>query len=165
MAAVVDVAERRASCIEDLTSNMTPTAAILARTCSQALRDRPAIALSFDPAALRHMREELPSLPLGLLTWLRFPIGQAVAAAAHLDVQVLAVHAGSLWRNAVNGHNDVPSVQRVVDLVHDADRELAVWCPSERRVKALAAAGVDALVVDNVSRHARAVAQVRARDC
>ena len=138
------------------------TAAMLARTCAQALRDRAAVALSFDPAALRHMREELPSLPLGLLTWLHFPIGQAVAAAAHLDVQVLAVHAGSLWRNAVNGRNDVPSVQRIVDLVHEADRELAVWCPSERRAKVLAAAGADALVVDNVPRHARAVAQITA---
>lgn len=138
------------------------TAAMLARTCSQALRGRPAVAFSFDPAALRHLREELPSLPLGLLTWLRFPIGQAVAAAAHLDVQVLAVHGGSLWPNAVNGRNDVPSVQRVVDFVHDADRELAVWCPSERRVKALAAAGVDALVVDNVPRHARAAWRLNA---
>jgi hypothetical protein len=46
--------------------------------------------------------------------------------------------------------------------VHDADRELAVWCPSERRAKVLAAAGADALVVDNVARHARAVSQANA---
>jgi glycerophosphoryl diester phosphodiesterase len=143
-------------------SATTTTAAMLARTCARALRDRPAAAFSFDPAALRHLREELPGLPLGLLTWLRFPIGQAVAAAAHLDVQVLSVHAGSLWPNAVNGRNDVPSVERVVNLVHDADRELAVWCPPERRTKVLAAAGADALVVDNMPRHVRAVSRVNA---
>ncbi len=101
-------------------------------------------------------------MPLGLLTWLRFPIGHAVAAAAHLDVQVLAVHAGSLWRNAVNGRNDVPSVERVVACVHDAERELLVWCPAERGARVLAAAGADALVLDKVSRHVPVLSRVQA---
>lgn len=81
------------------TSALT-TAALLARAGKDSPWRRPAVALSFDPASLRHMRDELPTLPLGLLTWLRFPVGHAVAAAAHLDVQVLAIHAGSLWPNA-----------------------------------------------------------------
>lgn len=137
------------------------TAAMLARTCAQVLGDRPAVALSFDPAALRHMREELPGLALGLLTWFRFPIGHAVAAAAHLDVQVLAVHAGSLWRNASSGRHDIPSLERVVAHVHDVDRQLLVWCPSERRARALAAAGADSLVVDNVPRQVQMLSRMR----
>lgn len=141
-------------------ASTSTTAATLARLCSRTLGDRPAVALSFDPAALRHMRAELPGLALGLLTWLRFPIGHAVAAAAHLDVQVLAVHAGSLWPTASNGDRDIPSLERVVSHVHDIDRELLVWCPPERRARALAAAGVDSLVVDNVPRTLRALSRV-----
>ncbi len=160
--AVGIVFDVKSSLHDALRPSTSTTAAMLARACSRALRDRPAVALSFDPAALRHMREELPGLALGLLTWLRFPIGQAVAAAAHLDVQVLAVHGGSLWRNAVNGPYDVPAVERIVDFVHDAERELVVWCPPERRARLLAVAGADALVVDNVPRHVRAVSRVRA---
>lgn len=143
-------------------ASTSTTAAMLARTCSEVLGDRPAVALSFDPAALRHMREELPGLALGLLTWFRFPIGHAVAAAAHLDVQLLAVHAGSLWANASSSRHDIPSLDRVVAHVHDAQRQLLVWCPSERRTRALAAAGADALVVDDVPRQIRAVRSLRA---
>jgi glycerophosphoryl diester phosphodiesterase len=135
------------------------TGTILARTCARLLGDRPALALSFDPAALHHMRAEMPGLALGLLTWIRFPIGHAVAAAAHLDVQVLAVHAGSLWRNASNGLRDIPAPEQVVAQVHAVDRQLMVWCPSTRRARTLAAAGVDALVVDDVPRHARELAR------
>lgn len=131
------------------------TAALLARSCAELLGDRPALALSFDPAALNHMRAALPRLALGLLTWHRFPIGHAVAAAAHLDVDVLAVHAGSLWRNAETGRTDVPALNSIVRSVHDADRQLLVWCPSQRRARALASAGVDAMVVDDVPRHVR----------
>jgi glycerophosphoryl diester phosphodiesterase len=137
------------------------TAALLARSCAELLERRRVVALSFDPAALQQMRSVLPGMSLGLLTWHRFPIGHAVAAAAHLDVEVLAVHAGSLWRNAQTGRVAVPSLGGVVDAVHRADRQLLVWCPSERRARALAAAGVDAMVVDEVPRLVRALGRSR----
>lgn len=133
------------------------TAALLAREGRRFLGERPVVATSFDPAALRHMREQLPSLPLGLLTWLRFPIGQAVAAAAHLDVQLLAIHAGSLWPDAVTAPVDVPALQRVVAQVHESQRQLIVWCPTEDQSLSLVAADVDALVVDDVPRHVLAL--------
>jgi glycerophosphoryl diester phosphodiesterase len=129
------------------------TAALLARL--RAVQDRPTLGLSFDPAALQHMREEAPGIALGLLTWLRFPIGHAVAAAAHLDVQVLAVHAGSLSRSAATGRAPVPPLGAVVAALHERRRQLLVWCPSARRARSLAAAGVDAMVVDDVPRHLR----------
>ena len=145
------------SSIEDAsrTSALT-TAALLARAGRGTPWHRPVVALSFDPASLRHMREELPTMPLGLLTWLRFPVGHAVAAAAHLDVQVLAIHAGSLWPNAATSPADVPELDEVVDHVHTTNRQLMVWCPNRAQTKALAAAGVDALVVDDVPRKVRA---------
>ena len=58
----------------------------------------PTLATTFDAGALDILRELAPGVPRGLLTWLDFPIGQAVAAAGHLDVQVLAAHWGSLRR-------------------------------------------------------------------
>lgn len=129
------------------------TAALLAEVCKRMLGARPAVAQSFDPAALAHLRERVPSLALGLLTWVRFPVGLAVAAAAHLDVQTLAVHAGSLNRGLKSGPLDVPDLPELVASVHASQRELVVWCPPVRRVRALVSAGVDAMVVDDVSRH------------
>jgi glycerophosphoryl diester phosphodiesterase len=129
------------------------TAALLGRAARDFDDDRPAVALSFDPAALRHVREQAPRLPLGLLTWLHFPIGHAVAAAAHLDVQVLAVHAGSLWPNPSTAPIDLPSVQHTLDLVHRSQRQLLVWCPTPDQASYLIEAGVDALVVDDVPSH------------
>ena len=136
----------------------TTTAALLARLGKRSPWRRPVVALSFDPASLRHMREELPSLPLGLLTWLRFPVGQAVAAAAHLDVDLLALHAGSLWPRSASIRADVPALEEVVEHVREADRQLMVWCPNRAQTRALVVAGVDALVVDDVPRkvHVRA---------
>jgi glycerophosphoryl diester phosphodiesterase len=122
----------------------------LARIGRRHLDERPVFASSFDPAALLHMRAESPSMPLGLTTWLRFPIGHAVAAAAHLDVQVLAVHAGSLWPNAATASVDIPSLQEVVESVHRSNRQLLVWGPTVDQSRHLAAASVDAMVVDDV---------------
>jgi glycerophosphoryl diester phosphodiesterase len=154
--AEVGVAFDVKSSLHDAARNRScTTATLLARACAKLLGHRPVLALSFDPAALSHMRAELPQLPLGLLTWLRFPIGHAVAAAAHLDIDVLAVHSGSLWQNAASGRRDIPPLQGVVQQVHDADRQLLVWCPSVRRARTLTAAGVDALVIDDVPRHVR----------
>jgi glycerophosphoryl diester phosphodiesterase len=139
-------------------SSAATTAALLARTCARALGGRPALAQSFDPAALLHMRQVLPGMPLGLLTWDRFPVGFAVAAAAHLDVQVLAVHAGSLVPGVLTGIT-VPTLETILTAVHAADRQLMVWCPSPRRARVLQAAGVDAMVVDDLPRHVRTVAR------
>ena len=146
------------SSMEDAARPATATtAALLARVGSEHLGERPAVALSFDPAALRHMRAEAPRLALGLLTWLRFPIGHAVAAAAHLDVEVLAVHAGSMWPNAVTATADIPSLQGVVAQVHQSHRQLMVWCPTVDQALCLAQVGVDALVVDDVPGQVRAL--------
>jgi glycerophosphoryl diester phosphodiesterase len=126
------------------------TAALLGTVAAESLRQRPTLAQSFDPAALRQLRQASPGVPLGLLTWLHFPIGQAVAAAAHLDIQVLAVHAGSLWPTTAAEPRDVPSLQRIVTLIHQAGRELLVWCPTVEQAQHLTTAGVDAIVIDDV---------------
>jgi len=140
------------------------TAALLGDLCNRMLDGRPAVAQSFDPSALQHLRATSPGLALGLLTWIRFPVGLAVAAAAHLDVQVLAIHSGSLNPGVETGTLDVPELPDLVRSVHTARRELVVWCPPVRRVRALASAGVDAMVVDDVERHVAVLGRVR-EDC
>ena len=138
------------------------TAALLGDLCNRMLHGRPAVAHSFDPSALHHLREISPMLALGLMTWFRFPVGLAVAAAAHLDVQTLAIHSGSLNPGVQTGTRDVPRLPDLVSSLHSAARELVVWCPPVRRVRKLAAEGVDAMVVDDVARHAARLGRVRA---
>ena len=72
------------------------TVALLAPVAAREAHRRPLALTSFDPAALLAVRSLAPDVALGLLTWLEFPVGLAVAAAAHLDVEFLAVHMGSL---------------------------------------------------------------------
>ena len=146
------------SALEDARrARASTTAAVLARRLRRALRQRPVVALSFDPASLHHMRAETPGLPLGLLTWTHFPVGHAVAAAAHLDVQLLAVHAGSLWPSDATAPEDIPALVDIVAAVHRADRQLLAWCPTPEQALALAAAEVDALVVDDVAQQLHAL--------
>lgn len=128
------------------------TAGVLGRWCAARLGKRPALTQSFDPAALGQVRAGDPRMALGWLTWLSFPIGLAVGAAAHLDVQLLAVHAGSLDPQVQRRFGEDASVDEVVAAVHGAGRELMVWCPAPDVLDALRAGGVDALVVDDVPR-------------
>ncbi len=137
--------------MEDATrSRDATTMALLAGTARREARKRPTLISSFDPGALDIARELAPGVARGLLTWLDFPIGQAVAAAGHLDVQVLAPHWGSLRPN----DREPPELQRpleyVVDLVHASGREFLAWCPTVAFAQQLLDAGVDALCVNNV---------------
>jgi len=105
---------------------------------------------SFDPGALDIARRLASGVPRGLLTWVDFPIGHAVAAAAHLDVQVLAPHWGSLRPNDVEPRQLQRPLDYVVDLVHESGREFLAWCPTVKFAQRLLDAGVDALCVNNV---------------
>ena len=128
------------------------TAAVLGRWCAARLGERPALTQSFDPAALGQVRVGDPRMALGWLTWLNFPVGLAVASVAHLDVQVLALHAGSLDPQTQRRFGEGASVDEVVAAVHGAGRELLVWCPAPDVLDALRTGGDDALVVDDVPR-------------
>jgi glycerophosphoryl diester phosphodiesterase len=133
------------------------TSTLLARTCRRALHGRRAVVTSFDPAGLHHIRGAAPEMALGLLTWLRFPIGQAVAAAAHLDVQLLSVHAGSLSPADTTEMFEEETLSTIVEVAHAAGLQLMVWCPSVAAVAALASVGVDAMVIDDVPGHVEAL--------
>jgi glycerophosphoryl diester phosphodiesterase len=101
-------------------------------------RDRRLLVTSFDPAALLIVREHAPALPLGLLTWTRFPLRKAVAAAAHLGVEVVIAN--------VESFDD----ERAVPVAHQAGLEVGAWCPTQEDRDRLVALGVDCLVIDLV---------------
>ena len=133
------------------------TAGLLCPVVADEAARRPLVVSSFDPAALVRVRHEAPHVALGLLTWDRFPLEMAVAACAHMDVEVLALHVGSLPRDPRTRRLDPHSVERVSALVHRSDRELMVWCPGTGPARRLLAAGTDAVVVDEVPRALRAL--------
>ena len=99
---------------------------------------RRVLVTSFDPAALLIVRERAPQLPLGLLTWTRFPLRKAVAAAAHLGVEVVTANVESFGDDA----------ERAVRVAHQAGLEVGAWCPLEAERTRLLELGVDCLVID-----------------
>jgi glycerophosphoryl diester phosphodiesterase len=126
------------------------TMGLLAPVVRREARQRPVLVTSFDAAALGIARELVPGAPRGLLTWVEFPVGHAVAFAAHLDVDVLALHGGSLKPNRVEPEHLQRPLERIVQTVHDTGMELMAWCPGTRFARELIAAGADALCVNNV---------------
>ena len=105
---------------------------------------------SFDPAAVLIFRERLPSVPIGLITWTRFPLRKAIPAAVHLGAQVVSVHFGSF---ALEPDGPVAAVERApaetVRVAHEAGLQVATWCPKPPEAEQLAVAGVDCLIVDD----------------
>lgn len=128
------------------------TMGLLAPVIRREARLRPVLVTSFDAAALDICRELVPEAPRGLLTWVEFPVGHAVAFAAHLDVDVLALHGGSLKPNRIEPEHLQRPLERIVETVHSTGMELVAWCPGLRFARELIAAGTDALCVNNVPR-------------
>jgi glycerophosphoryl diester phosphodiesterase len=128
------------------------TMGLLSPVIRREQRRRPVLVTSFDAAALGIVRELAPGAPRGLLTWVEFPVGHAVAFAAHLGVDVLALHGGSLRPNRVEPEHLQRPLNRIVETVHETGMELMAWCPGTRFARELIAAGTDALCVNNVPR-------------
>ena len=138
------------SAIDDsLRPSSRTTAALLGSVVAAEVERRPLLVTSFDPAALHRLRAEVPGLPLGWLTWRHFPLDAAVAACAHMDVDVLGLHVGSLADRGP-GTVDPATVASTLPFVHGAGRRLMVWCPDAHLAGALLEAGADAVVVDGV---------------
>jgi glycerophosphoryl diester phosphodiesterase len=139
------------TCMEDATRARTATtAALLAPVAGRLLGERPVAVTSFDPAALAVVRELAAAVPVGLLTWLRFPTDHAVAAAGHLDVDFLAIHSGSLVGSRVEPAPQHRPFDYVVGMLHAAGRQLLAWCPEPDLAAELVAAGADAVCVNDV---------------
>lgn len=137
--------------MEDATrTRVATTAASLAAVAAREARRRPTLVTTFDPAGLAIVGELAPGVPRGLLTWVHFPIDHAVAAAGHLDVQVLAPHWGSLLSGEMEAETVRRPLEYVMDVVHRSGREVLAWCPPVQFTQELIDAGADALCVDDV---------------
>jgi glycerophosphoryl diester phosphodiesterase len=135
--------------MEDAVDSATRrTGALLAPLLAREARRRQLLVTSFDPALLLALRESLPGVPLGLLTWLTFPLGHGVAAAAGLDLQVIGLHTGSFGLDRADPR--IRPLEHTVDVAHKAGLEMLVWCPTAGDAPRYAAAGVDALVVNDI---------------
>jgi glycerophosphoryl diester phosphodiesterase len=119
------------------------TAALTADLAKRAGRGRPLLATSFDPSAPLIVRERAPAVPIGLLTWIRFPLRKAVPAAVHLGMDVVAPHVQSLQLEPTE-------LAAAVHIAHDAGLQVVGWCPDEEQSAKLITAGVDCLIVDDV---------------
>jgi len=118
------------------------TAARTARLAAKA-KPRPFLLTSFDPSAPLIVRELEPKLPVGLLTWIRFPLRKAVPAATHLGMDVVAPHVQSLQLEQEELNNSIR-------VAHDAGLQVVGWCPDREQAERLVAARVDCLIVDDV---------------
>jgi glycerophosphoryl diester phosphodiesterase len=124
------------------------TGALLAPLLAREARRRPLLVTSFDPALLLQLREGLPGVPLGLLTWLGFPLSHAISAAAGLNLQVIGLHTGSFGLDRTDPR--IRPLEHSVDVAHKAGLEVLAWCPAAGDAPRYAAGGVDALVVNDI---------------
>ena len=134
------------------------TGALLLPILEREARRRPLLVTSFDASLLAHLRDNLPGVPLGLLTWHRFPLWHAIPSAAGLGLQAVGVHTGSCGLD----HPDtrLRPLEHCVDVAHRAGLEILAWCPPAEAVPAYAAAGFDALVVNDVPGAVNAVREL-----
>jgi glycerophosphoryl diester phosphodiesterase len=118
------------------------TAALTADLASRT-RQRPLLLTSFDPSAPLIVRERAPRIPVGLLTWIRYPLRKAVPAAVHLGMDVVAAHVLSLQLDPAELH-------AAIRVAHEAGLQVVGWCPDREQAEKLIAARVDCLIVDDV---------------
>ncbi|MCI0685732.1 MAG: hypothetical protein L0Y54_00625, partial [Sporichthyaceae bacterium] len=144
------------SALEDATRSPELTTAGLLVPVLEAERDRrPNLMVSsFDAGALTIVRELLPAgvpVPLGLLSWVGFPLRKAVPMAAQLGFGAVIAH----WKSFAANDIDPAPIHREtaysVDIAHRAGLRVGAWCPPPVEIPRMAAAGVDALIVNDVA--------------
>ena len=85
-----------------------------------------------------------------MLTWIGFPLRKAIPAAVHLGVDAVAAHGSSFGPTPADQAPPFRSARYAVGLAHEAGLEVVAWCPQGAEALELLAAGVDAVVVDDV---------------
>jgi glycerophosphoryl diester phosphodiesterase len=121
---------------------------------------RPLVVSSFDASVPVIVRELLPEVDVGLITWRGYPLHMGIAAAVHLGVQLLAVPAVSFGLGQAAAQRMDRSPGDLVSAAHAAGLEVMVWSATADEEDELIAAGIDCLVVDDVP---GALARHRAR--
>lgn len=142
----VDI-EIKPSAEDALVSLDRSPAALLCPVLEREHGARPLLVSSFDPVSIGVIRDRVPQVPLGYITWLNFPFDIAVAAAKHLDAQLLMAHTGTYQPPQLNSRRHP---EDIIEMAHKAGLELGVWSPKPATLDRFVAAGVDAITVDDV---------------
>jgi glycerophosphoryl diester phosphodiesterase len=140
------------SSLEDALRPRDRTTAALVAEMIERGRSRPLLVSSFDASVLAIVRERLPGVPVGLLTWAWFPLRKAIVAAAHLGASAVAPNFTSFPLDGRASRE--PPVERParesIAVAHEAGLAVVAWCPDPAIADQLAEAGVDCLIVDDV---------------
>jgi len=143
--------EVKTSLEDALRSRENTTGAAASDLCARATAaGRPVLLTSFDASALLISRERHPEIPVGLLTWTRFPLRKAIPAAVHLGAQVVAPQFASFPLPGTPALDLERDLAHLIDVAHRAGLEVVAWCPPPPEEALLAAAGVDCIIVDDV---------------
>jgi glycerophosphoryl diester phosphodiesterase len=118
------------------------TAALVADLVAGEADRRPLLISSFDPSAILIVRERAPQVPIGLLTWTRFPMRKAIPAAVHLGADVVAP-------NKTSWVPDGREPAEMVRVAHEAGLQVVAWCPDHAEIDRYTGAGVDCVIVDD----------------
>jgi len=119
------------------------THALVADVLQQHRGTRRFFVSSFDPSAVVHLgghREAIGEAALGLIAGTCLPPRQSIPAAANLGLDAVCLHTDSLSMTP----------ERIIETAHLAGLEVMAWCPGPAEAVRLAAAGVDAVCVNDI---------------
>ena len=105
---------------------------------------------SFDPGLLLAVGEGAPGVPTAWMPYVRNPADSAIPGAVGMGCPVVAVDARALGSNGEEPRPGRRSLEYTVEVAHRAGLEIVSWCPDPVDVARFAAAGMDAVVVDDV---------------
>jgi glycerophosphoryl diester phosphodiesterase len=129
------------------------TGALVAEALGRYAGQRRLFVSSFDPSLLVYLKERrrvLPGVPLGLITWLNFPVWHAIPAAANLGLDAICLHTGTFGLRPKGQRPLELTIETVIGQAHQAGLEVLAWSPTPEMAVRLASAGADALSVDDV---------------
>jgi glycerophosphoryl diester phosphodiesterase len=125
------------------------THALVAEMLRHYAETRPFFVSSFDPSLPCYLKDRaslIGAVALGLITETWYPADHAVPAAANLGFDAVCMSTRTLRI----GREGEPQPQRILEIAHEAGLEVMAWSPDPAESAALAAAGVDALCVNDI---------------
>lgn len=137
------------------------TAGRVVQRARQLRGTRPVVVTSFSPAALLQARAVAgDEVPVGLLGMPVTPLGELIPSAAALGARVIAPHVLTLGLVEIEGLPTEPPgrVRRALDTARELGLEVLVWGVRSEQADDLAALGVDAVCVDEISATVAALA-------
>lgn len=117
---------------------------------------------SFDPGLLLAVREGAPAVPTAWMPYVRNPADSAIPGAVGLGCPIVAVDARALGLSDEEPKPGRRPLEYTVETAHRAGLEIMSWCPDPVDVARFAAAGMDAVVVDDVPGAVTALKESRA---